>query len=319
MPGLVRNNKSLINPGRSGLRFCLALLAGLGAFFPHTSLSQNSAPRYEKANQTSARSASIRNDHDLPASIFLQDPDTIPFRAGFRMAAPKTAFRLTGGLKQYRRNSAIISDCLCNLSLAGEVLEPMSVKTTSETTIYLRYTKSDSIANTLNCKLKARSNRHLQRQWVNYLLGNFMLGTGPENVLFPPETTASQAIKKSRLMRKTLKAYLADRKDTLYDPYAFRAHFGPVETILITAHPTGIEHFTGSFEGAIVRTSDSTWHMTVVNITSVTSADLYSAFFKPSSWMKSFPRSSIPHPYGNIMQVYQLSFTATELRKLARV
>lgn len=318
MVGSEKNNTHTVFLSYRFRHFCLAFLAIMANAILPESFAQTTVAGDEVSNPDTARTEKILVDHDLPAPQFLLDPDT-PFKAGFRMAAPKTAFILTGGYKQYRRNAPIIQDCLCNQHLSTDLLSPLSVNTSAEAMQFLKYTLSDSISNTLTCNLKARSNRHLQRQWVNYLLGNFILGTGPENMLFPPETTASQAIKKSRLMRKTLKAYLTDRKDTLYDPYSFRAHFGPVETILITAHPTGIEHFTGSFEGAIVRTSDSTWRMTVVNVTSVTSADLYSAFLKPSFWMRSFPRSSAPHPYGNIMQVHQLIFTAPELRKLARL
>jgi len=301
------------------LLVCLALFAYLNLISLPQSPAQTTDDRADQANQKIRNPVRALSDHDLPSPEFLTDSDSIPFRPGFRMAAPKTAFRLTGGYRRYYLNSPIISECLCNLPFTKDMISPFFLRVSAEAKLYMKYTLSDSLSNTLNCNLKARSDRHLQRQWVNYLLGNFILGTGPENVLFPPETSASQAIKKSRLMRKTLREYMAGRKDTLFDPYPFRAHFGPVETILMTLHPTGIEHFTGSFEGAIQKTSDSTWRMTVINITSVTSGDLYSAFIKPSSWLKSFPRSKAPHPYGNIMQVFQLNFNEHELRKLARL
>ncbi len=316
MPGSAGNNapQNLLMQSISG-KYHLLLLAGLLISFRLS--GQNAEPGPVMVPPAISTHDYPPSNHDLPSYEYLSLRKDTNFRAGFRMLAPRIAFKLTGGWKRYRHTNQLTDDCLLPLLISPEILYPMSADKYPGAELYLKNTLSDSITDTRHCLLQARSIRHIQRIWVNYLLGNFISGTGPENTLFPPDTPASNALKESQLLKKAVRAYVKDRKDTLFDPFHYRAHFGPLETIRITAHPTGIEHFTGSFDCSIVRTSDTTWYMVITNITSVTSADLYSAFAKPSSWLKSFPRTYNPTPYGNIFQVFQLHLTRKEMDLLA--
>jgi hypothetical protein len=260
-----------------------------------------------------------RPDHDSPDTQFLTPYPPSSFTPGLRMLAPKTAFLLSGGMKNYNKTTAFANQCMVISALDSALSSQLKMRNHPEVDLFHKFTKTDQIAFASSCSFPSRSERHLQRLWVNYLLGNFITGKSHENLCFDAGSPLSNALKKSQLVKKTLILYLGSHNDSLQPSFFYRAHFGPKETIGVISHPVGIEHFIGSFDCSVTRISDTCWQMIIVNITSVTSADLWSAFAKPSSWLTSFPRSKSPHPYGNTMQIFIINLTAEEMKEIAGV
>lgn len=235
-----------------------------------------------------------------------------------RLLSATTAFRFSGGEKRYRKTAGIIVQQGIVMPFQSAIPGALLYTSTPSAKLHGEYTSQDSILNTLPCTLPARSSKHLQRIWVNYLLGNFIFGEGPENILFPTGSEVGNSLRNSAILSKALRAYLDTLPTLPRHPFEFRSVFSTPEFMTVLHKPFSLQHFVGSADVQIQQISDSVFLMNVYNITSKTSADLYSSVFSSNLWLSSDPRQQIPQPFANISQVFQLTFSLEELEALAQ-
>lgn len=148
----------------------------------------------------------------------------------------------------------------------------------------------------------------------NILLGSAIYGIGPENIIFPTNGKISNSLRDAGIVGDALRDYYKlnknnnDLKDInknysgdFYSPYSYAVN-GEFD----------LETFIGSANVKIARVNDKEIMVTILNITSLTSGDLY----KDLPW-NNYPKSvvrnqlnspfSLKNKYGNISQTF--SFT----------
>jgi hypothetical protein len=266
---------------------------------------------------------------DLPVEAAprpCQNDDTLcPVKPQFflpwRPFMAKVAFVLTGGEKAYRKTQN--ANAARTLYLRTEELpeiyhNSLTYNVPLKTKLCI-YTSSDSIMDGSLHAVEGNRPRQTERAWVNYLLGSFLLGDGPENILFTEKTFPSQVIRRSHLMKKGLRNYFrinTERSDSIY---VFRTRFWLDDVLLTLTHPLSLRHFIGSAEVRITQCSDSTITAVLINITSLTSADMATHLRKPEKWPRSIPKQFPVHPMSNTRQVFHTVFTLDEAKRVAGV
>jgi hypothetical protein len=178
------------------------------------------------------------------------------------------------------------------------------------------YTSQDSLMDISNILLNGRSKRQTERQWVNLLLGNFLLGNGPENIYLGSESQPAEMIKEATIVRKAVKEFIEAENTPEDSITTYYQKFWLQELLNTLTQPLSLRHFIGSAEIRIEYTNDSTLAVSLINITSITSADITTHLKKPKRWPKSIPRNSQIQPMSNTCQVIQLKIPIEEARRM---
>lgn len=162
------------------------------------------------------------------------------------------------------------------------------------------------------------------RDFSNFLLGNMINGTGPENIEFPLNGTVSNYMKGAGIVNDAMSSWYALNKgrSTLVGG---EAEFSGNSHMLGAAINKGIFHpesFVGSATVMITPISSTEVMVQIFNVTSITSGDPYKALpwnSVPISVVRdpSKTSSSGANKYGNISQLYQFTMPidASQLKK----
>jgi len=269
---------------------------------------------------TSSFSQVVPITHDVSAANHANDPvnqarlDTLSclyapaYRWKARPLFARMAFHLSGGYTQYERTVAHNPGNLRMIPVktifpeTGQIrhqISPSKLKLCC-------YTNQDSIFNATEWSVSGRNRWQIEKNWVNYLLGNFFLGEGPENIYFPPDTEPALYLSKALIVKKAIKQYTLAPAKTTDSTWTYYSRFGIIDLISTIIRPLSIKHFTGSAEIRINPFNDSLLLVTVINITSLTSADYTTHLKHQSRWPGSIPRQHPGHPLSNTCQVYHI-------------
>ncbi len=162
------------------------------------------------------------------------------------------------------------------------------------------------------------------RDFSNFLLGNMINGTGPENIEFPLNGTVSNYMKDAGIVNDAMTSWysLNQGRSTLVGG---KAEFSGNSHMLGAAISKGIfapESFVGSATVIITPINAKEVMVQIFNVTSITSGDPYKALpwnSVPTSVVRdpSKPSSSGANKYGNISQLYQFTMPidASQLKK----
>lgn len=158
---------------------------------------------------------------------------------------------------------------------------------------------------------------------VNYLLGNFIYGRGPENIFFPENGKFSILLKNSLAVHSELIRWRKLEKNK--DPSIVILHGASFDlsdeiTLDFAFEAATLEHFIGSCQVKISRLGPNRIIVELFNVTSYTSANVYKEIFR---W-KKYPPSTVRSPYkcekqktySNISQYFSFTMTQKELDDL---
>lgn len=169
-----------------------------------------------------------------------------------------------------------------------------------------------------------------QEELVNYLMGNFIYGLGPENIIFPENGKISSILKYARTVRKAINewnrinvrnkmgfSYInnSDAKGTTFkfdDEFMLDYHH---------EHWT-LEHFLGSVYIKITELPNGGIRVEIFNITSFHSGNYKKDIFKKYAYQpKSTKRDKSPclnsqPTYSNISQYFSFTMSKEELIRL---
>jgi RHS repeat-associated protein len=146
---------------------------------------------------------------------------------------------------------------------------------------------------------------------VHRLMSNFVSGEGPENYNFPTNGIISSRFLNSDVLKDALGKFASGE---IKDGEAYQSPFAGKELakdLLRTGTAfSSITGFSGSSTVTIKKTDANMLQITIFNITSLTSGDLWKALWvekDQSNWPKSYARDpEKTTPYGNISQTYNL-------------
>ena len=150
------------------------------------------------------------------------------------------------------------------------------------------------------------------RDFSNFLLGNMINGTGPENIEFPLNGTVSNYMKGAGIVNDAMASWYSLNKgrSTLVGG---EAEFSGNKHMPGAAINKGIFHpesFVGSATVMINPINNKEVMVKIFNVTSITSGDPFKMPWKtPTSIVRdpSKPSSSGANTYGNISQLYQFT------------
>lgn len=220
----------------------------------------------------------------------------------------KAAFVLSGGSQRFNHTLSLIGH-VKNTAPYSEVapfnFHPMNIPKAYR---FGKYTRNDSLFYAAALPPLHTSPHKTRKIWINYLLGSFITGTQPENILFPPDDVISNTMRNSFITRKALKAYRHSAYYNTNDVFVYYGKLKFIHGFRFIPKIISFEHFVGSAYIIIQQQEDHSLRMAIVNVTSLTSSDPATIFTKPKKWRPSFPRNGNPDPYGNIAQIYQLTF-----------
>jgi len=251
----------------------------------------------------------------------LSEPDDLvapnPREGHSPLLFTRTAFLLSGGWSRYQETASL------NIT-AGEmkpflpaVPEAAAFPISPLQARLGKTTCRDSIWIASSMILPGKNPRRKEKALVNYLLGNFLSGQGPENILFESKSEASGYIRNARILKTAIRNYLDDMAQGKDSIYYCDATFRIPELISTLGQPLSVRHCIGSAEIVISNSKDSLYFITMMNTTSITSADYTTHFTNPCRWPFSRSRCTTPGPLSNTCQVFQLTFTRDEMLALA--
>jgi hypothetical protein len=229
----------------------------------------------------------------------------------------RTAFLLSGGWDRYNETFALNASHGSYKPFAEAIPE---IQTFPITPLQQRLNKNtcrDSVLVVSSLHLQGKNNRRREKELVNYLLGNFISGIGPENTLFKEDSEVCHFIRDARIIKTAFRNYLGKPSETNDSSFYCIAIFRLPDLIATLAHPLSVRHFVGSAEILISESNDSLLLVTVMNTTSITSADFTTHLKKQSRWPVSRQRCTSPGPLSNTSQVFQLRYTRDEMMKMA--
>jgi hypothetical protein len=270
--------------------------------------------------QTSSFSQVVPKTHDMSAAYLDNDPlnqarlDTLSclyapvYRWKARPLFARMAFHLSGGPAQYKRTVA--HNPGNHRMIPVKTIFPETGKIhhqISPTKLRLCcYTHQDSIFNATEWSVSGKNRRQIEKNWVNYLLGNFFMGEGPENIYFPSDTEPALYLSEALIVKRAIKQYTHAPAKTTDSTWIYHGRFGVIDLISTIIRPLSIKHFTGSAEIRIYPFNDTMLMITVINITSLTSADYTTHLKGQSRWPVSIPRQFPGQPLSNTCQVYNI-------------
>lgn len=240
-------------------------------------------------------------------------------RIQLKIFPTRVAFFLSGGNRKYQKT--------INLNCGSGEMKPFAevlpvfidFKNRPDGVLHCKFTTQDSIFDASELQVSGKSSRQKEKAWVNFLLGNFLYGQGPENIIFPVNGEVSMGLKHSSVVKSALRKF----QDSLFSlsdgqHLVHRSEFFIKDLILTLNQPLSIRHYVGSVDIILAPESDSTISLTIFNVTSVTSADYSTHYRRPSKWPKAIPRQKSPHPLSNTSQVYQLIINSSEIESSIR-
>jgi hypothetical protein len=229
----------------------------------------------------------------------------------------RSAFLLSGGWKKFHQTTSLNNrqTTLQPFPLAVPHASAFTISPLQER--LCKTTCRDSVLIASALVLPGKSRRHREKALINYFLGNFLTGQGPENTLFPASSEVSSWLCNAGILKTTLRQYLDN--PCFYDDSLFHrtVKFQPVHLCNTLLQPLSLRHFVGSAEIVITMTADSLFEITILNTTSITSADFSTHLKKTSRWPASKQRCTSPGPLSNTCQVFHLLLTKDELFTLA--
>ncbi len=232
---------------------------------------------------------------------------------------PRMAFLLTGGHSRYQETASKVDQSLTVHPLIDILPDQLPIHQLKmpDKVNFCVYTNEDSILCVSNCIMHQQSPKKTERGWINYLLGNFLMGDGPENIFFPHGSAPSSFMKNSLLVRKTLRQYFDQQPIPADSTWTAYPRFGLPELINTLRQPLSLRHFIGSAEIRINQRSDTTIQLTIINVTSITSSDITRHFRPERRWPASVPRSHQGQPLSNTCQVFQIILCNEEARSIS--
>ncbi|WP_459926617.1 RHS repeat domain-containing protein [Flavobacterium covae] len=188
----------------------------------------------------------------------------------------------------------------------------------------MRYVNQDS-----QCFVsKATENKFKsERELVNTLLGNFIWGDGPENIVFPENGKFSNSLKNSIAVGETLVEWAkGGHKDGQYN-WGMDTR-GEINVGIHSGY-TSLEHFLGSVSLTIKKVDENKIKVEIFNITSFTSGNIYkdlpfgkTIFGNPNSTVResnqSSPYLTSQRTYSNTSQHFSFTLSSSELGKILR-
>ncbi|MCP9765724.1 hypothetical protein [Lacihabitans soyangensis] len=143
-----------------------------------------------------------------------------------------------------------------------------------------------------------------QKELINYLMGNFVNGTGPENIIFPTNGAASLKLKNSGIANEAITQLLDKNID--FVELQVSGNFHAPSSIARNGF-LAIETFIGSASVSVSRTTGGNLYVKIFNVTSLTSGDAEKHW-----WWNNYSNSVVRsndgnNKYGNISQTF--SFT----------
>ena len=110
--------------------------------------------------------------------------------------APNKAFNATGGLETYNSTTPVMNDLLEYVSFPNKQGEYRSESPDAfQFNLFVNANKEHRIKD---------DSKFSEKQIVNYVMGNFIFGTGPENLVFPTNGKFSTMLKESSIFEKAL-------------------------------------------------------------------------------------------------------------------
>ena len=173
---------------------------------------------------------------------------------------------------------------------------------------------------------KATENRFKSdTELVNVLLGNFVWGDGPENIVFPTNGKSSNLLKSSIAVGETLVNWAkGGHKDGKYN-WGMDAR-GEINVGLHSGY-TSLEHFLGSVAIRINKVDENQIKVEIFNITSFTSGNIYKdlpfgkiIFGSPESTVRetnqAAPFLTSQRTYSNTSQHFSFTLSNLEVGKI---
>jgi len=226
----------------------------------------------------------------------------------WRTFAIKKPFEKTGGDFQYRSISSTE-----NLgSYAKTVDESLFIGNNTKSSVHVNE-KSQFLLNKENVFAN-------DRQLVNHLLGNFIYGKGPENIVFPENGKFSNMLKGSIAVGETLVKW---RNENMRDgDYSWGMDTRGQINVGIKEGITSLENFLGSVRLSVETLENGMLRIGIFNITSLTSGDLTKDFtpdilVTPLKSTTRDPNSSNAQTeYSNISQYFSFTISKEEAMKI---
>lgn len=297
----------ILNNDQSSIWLGMLLCMSFVVFIQSGSKLQNQIdPSALSLNGKGAEGVSNHSIRDVSDS--LSCPLVPSYKLKSRPWLARLAYHLSGGDKQFEKSMTTNANNLYMMPWNGEFQDhPVPIFMPSPEKLRLCvYTTQDSMVNGGDICITGKTRRQTEKRWVNFLLGCFFRGEGPENIYFPPESQPAQYLSDARIFRKALKAYYQQQLSKPDSVWNQTIRFNPVDLITTLPRPLSIPHFTGSASFIIQTLNDSMLLVTVVNFTSLTSADYSTHIKPPRKWPHSIPRTHTGQPMSNICQVYQI-------------
>ncbi|MFO7723467.1 MAG: hypothetical protein R6V49_09640 [Bacteroidales bacterium] len=251
----------------------------------------------------------------------LFEPADLPVTTSRKGNSPliltRTAFLLSGGWNRYHETCALNINSGEMKAFHEAVPQSTAFRITPLQVNLSKTTCRDSVwvASALN--LPGKTHRRKEKALVNLMLGHFLFGHGPENILFHSQSEASGYIRNARILKTAIRNYLDDRTQGTDSIHYCDATFRIPDLISTLGQPLSVRHCVGSAEIVISNSKDSLYFITVMNTTSITSADFSTHLKNPSRWPISRPRCASPGPLSNTSQVFLLVLTREEMLTLA--
>ena len=145
---------------------------------------------------------------------------------------------------------------------------------------------------------------NFERNMVYQLMTNFVKGTGAENYVFPTDGIISSKFKNSDIVNEAMRRFNAG--ETI-DNVQIGFGLGELaKDYLRNRSFFTITGFVGSASVTIAKQTDKTVLITIFNVTSITSGDLFKNPTNDKNWPKAIIRDGST-PYGNIGQTFSLT------------
>jgi RHS repeat-associated protein len=192
--------------------------------------------------------------------------------------------------------------------------------------------KKDFVLNNLNDKYKRYVNEsnqfvvtdeskiNTEKDFVNFMLGNFAYGMGPENYFFPETSKFSQGLKTSNMVGEVLVHWSNQGKsDDFSEAWSMDAR-GQVNVFARNGNIINVENFLGTAHVNIRKVNSKEIEITIFNVTSITSGDL-SKHLPGGEYIESRVRpTSLDYrvPYSNISQTFKIRMSTAEAGKLIK-
>ncbi len=161
------------------------------------------------------------------------------------------------------------------------------------------------------------------KSWSNLLLGGFMNGQVPENIVFSVNGTVSNYFKQGYVYEQImLKYFLSGMKN---DPFEIGQAYGlsGSSSDAITTGVTSIPSFVGSARASIISNPNAnTISITITNVTSINSGDYHKDVkfyisgcdFNPP-FLHRDASSLVQQPYTNSSQTFRYQYDLTAFKK----